>query len=488
MSKTKKYVGIVRVSSREQEEEGFSLDVQESSLHKYAGQAGGVMAKIFRIAETASSPKGRREFREAIDYVKRNSSEFDGLLFHKIDRAARNLKDFVELEAIESEHHLPFIAVSQPVENTPAGRMMRRTLANFATYTTDQQSTDVKEGIARRVAEGWFPSNPPFGYKTVRRHKRSVVLTHKQNSSTVRRIFDLRANLELTVEQVISQIFQEGRVYSASKPKFSTTKLNNILHDKSYLGFVKYKGEWHPGRHEPLIDLATWNSVRASFGDQRYKSHGLAYASGLVTCDYCGKTITGEVVPKTNKTGKKKYVYYRCSRYTKGDHPRIRLTEHDLESQILEKIKQLPNPDQSGAELIKEIAKAKCESLVGDLPQRLNEISRQLTRLKGQQDELLNVRLSGDVEDSTFKDKTAEFNERKSLLRRQKARLLKFETDMDRVIEESGELFQVIKSDFFSMSIYSRQSLLSVLFGGFHLADRTLETRNRTPIELFRTS
>ncbi|HEX4142044.1 MAG TPA: recombinase family protein, partial [Pirellulales bacterium] len=53
-----------------------------------------------------------------------------------IDRAARNLFDYVELERLESVHGLPFISVTQPTENTPSGRMMRRTLANMAAFTT----------------------------------------------------------------------------------------------------------------------------------------------------------------------------------------------------------------------------------------------------------------------------------------------------------------------------------------------------------------
>ena len=73
-----------------------------------------------------------------------------------MDRAARNLFDYVELERLESEYDLPFISVSQPTENTPAGRMMRRTLANMASFYTEQQSVDVREGLARRVQEGWF--------------------------------------------------------------------------------------------------------------------------------------------------------------------------------------------------------------------------------------------------------------------------------------------------------------------------------------------
>ena len=171
----KQFVALARVSSREQEREGFSLEVQEEALRRYATQAGGEIAKLFRIAETASKGDERKTFRELVAYAKKNAAFLDGLLFYKVDRAARNLFDYVELERLESEYDLPFISVSQPTENTPAGRMMRRTLANMASFYTEQQSVDVREGLARRVQEGWFVSRGPYGYRNVRKDGRGMV-------------------------------------------------------------------------------------------------------------------------------------------------------------------------------------------------------------------------------------------------------------------------------------------------------------------------
>src|SRR5438034_4734378 len=101
MSK-KSFIGLARVSSREQEREGFSLEVQEEALKRYASHAGGDIAKFFKIAETASKSDERKTFRELVAYAKKNASLLDGLLFYKVDRAARNLFDYVELERLES--------------------------------------------------------------------------------------------------------------------------------------------------------------------------------------------------------------------------------------------------------------------------------------------------------------------------------------------------------------------------------------------------
>ena len=157
----KRFIGFARVSSREQERDGFSLDVQIEAFEVYANREKGVVDKIFRVAETATNMEQRKIFLEALDFAKRHAVDYDGILFYKIDRAARNMKDLMLLEEIEEKYGLPFISVTQPVENSPTGRMIRRTLAAFGAFTTEQMSLDIKSGVAKRVAIGGFPARCP---------------------------------------------------------------------------------------------------------------------------------------------------------------------------------------------------------------------------------------------------------------------------------------------------------------------------------------
>ena len=162
----KQYVGLARVSSREQEREGFSLEVQEAALRAFADRTGGQIEKLYRLAETASKRDERRAFRDLLVYVREHAAELDGVLFYKVDRAARNLFDYVELERLEDEHGVPVVYVAQPTENTPAGRMQRRILANMATFYTEQQSVDVREGLARAWRTGCSSGRPRSGIAT----------------------------------------------------------------------------------------------------------------------------------------------------------------------------------------------------------------------------------------------------------------------------------------------------------------------------------
>ena len=416
MKRMKLFIGWARVSSREQEQEGFSLDVQIDAFHEWARREGGIVAKIFRVSETATKSEARREFRAMIKYAKKNAAKYAGILFYKIDRAARNMKDFVDLEELESKYNLPFISITQPVQNTPTGRMVRRTLATIAAFTTEQQALDVLDGISRRVAEGWFPSKPPFGYQNRRINKRSVVETHPQNAGKFRRICDLRVNHGLTVPEIGKQMLKEGLFYSESKPKFSESKLNFMLHDRSYLGFIWFRGAWHPGKHEPLVDQVTWEKIRLSFDEQKYRSHDLVYASQLIRCGHCGHVVTGEEKFKETKNGLKSYVYYRCSKYRSAGHPRIRLTEADLDQQIVEALKPLEKVCAGTREVIEAMSRSILETSLHDGGIQVSETKRLLSLLDTQRKTLLRRNLSGAVPDEMYDYQMSEFNEQEAIL------------------------------------------------------------------------
>ena len=213
----KKYVALARVSSREQEREGFSLEVQEESLERYAKQHGGTIVKLFRIAETATKPEERRTFKEFLAYARKNARELTGLLFMKVDRAARNLFDYVDLERLESECGLEVVYVTQPTENTPAGRMLRGTLANMASFIPSSSPSTFVVGWNGEFRRG-FSQQVPYGYRNVRIDSRSVVEIDANDAPKVRRIHDLYAYEGHTLDSLIDALRTEGIEYTAACP------------------------------------------------------------------------------------------------------------------------------------------------------------------------------------------------------------------------------------------------------------------------------
>ena len=290
----KRFAALARVSSREQAREGFSLAVQVEALHRWAAEHGGKIVHMVEIAETASKRDERHGFRALLDYCRKSAKVLDGLLVYKLDRAARNLPDYVELLKLRSEHGVQLFATSQPTDDTPSGRLLQGFLASIAGFYTEQMSKDIREGHERRVRDGWFSNRPPYGYTTMRRDGRSIVITREPDAGNVRRCFELYGQGRHTVDELVKVLEGEGRVYKPYLAKFPRTTLHDILRDRAYIGEVEYGGKWHPGRHERLVDAVLWERVQTMLAGRTYRGHEMAYASDRVKCAFCGRPVTGE--------------------------------------------------------------------------------------------------------------------------------------------------------------------------------------------------
>jgi site-specific DNA recombinase len=480
----KQYVALARVSSREQEREGFSLALQEDALKRYAEQHDGEIVRLFKIAETVSKRDERKTFKEMIEYAKKNSFALDGLLFHKVDRAARNLFDYVELERLESEYGVPFISVSQPTENNPAGRMMRRTLANMASFFTEQMAVDISQGINRRVKEGWFPGKAPYGYRNERANGRRVVEVDLDAATNVRRIYQLYAYENQTLEGVVARLHAEGAVYRASSPRFNRTSVHNVLNDRSYIGEIKYRDGWYPGKQEPLVDRSTWNRVQSLLSIGNNQSHTMTYAAGLMQCGHCGHQITGEVKSKQTKKGEKSYAYYFCTHYRTVGHPKARVTELELDRQMLSIFDKMRIEDSAVQEWFRAVLASQTRDAQSDSAAQRGELQRQATLLVGQQDRLLNLHLAGTIDVEVFAGKHTELRDRLASIKLQLDAVDRSHDEMAELAVKAFELSQTLREQWLTADYAAKRRILEIVLSNCSLDGVTLCPTIRKPFDV----
>jgi len=103
-SKSNKVLAYARVSSKEQDMEGFSIAAQQKLLQAYASGNGLIIEKEFIDVETAKA-SGRLNFNEMVNYLKKHPG-IRTLLVEKTDRLYRNPKDWVLLDELNIEIHL----------------------------------------------------------------------------------------------------------------------------------------------------------------------------------------------------------------------------------------------------------------------------------------------------------------------------------------------------------------------------------------------
>ena len=481
---TKRFVALARVSSREQEREGFSLDVQEESLQQYADRHNGQIIKMYRIAETASKQDERQTFKALLEFAKKHAGTLDGLLFYKVDRAARNLFDYVELERLESEYDLQFISVSQPTENTPAGRMQRRVLASMASFYTEQQSIDVKGGLAKRVQNGLFVSKAPYGYRNIRIDGRGLVEIDPEHGPKVRRIFELYAYHNHTLDSLLQAVNAEGMTYTRKMPRFYRCFLYKILTDRAYIGEVRHKGQWHPGTHEPLIDRATWDRVQTLLGQKTHRAHQLTYGSELIRCGHCGAPIVGEAKIKKTRTGDRQYVYYRCVQYNRPGHPRLRLTEAELDQQVLGLFAKMRVGDD---EFRYQFAKSLREMAQADLngsAARDAELVKRRAQVIQQQSRLLNLRLLEEIDADTYAEKATELRDEEAKLRLEIEACSRGRGETADLAVKAFELSQSLEAKWVTSDYAAKRRILEIICLNWRLDDVSLVPVMRKPFDL----
>jgi site-specific DNA recombinase len=480
----KQFVALARVSSREQEREGFSLEVQEAALQAYATRAGGEIVKLYRLAETASKREERKSFRELLEYARKQAGELNGVLFYKVDRAARNLFDYVELERLEADHDVPVIYVAQPTENTPAGRMQRRILSNMATFYTEQQSVDVREGLARRVQSGLFVGKAPYGYANRRVEGRSLVVVDPQPAAAVRRVFELYAYHSHTLDSLSEELLREGIEYTREQPAFLRSKLHTILRDRAYVGEVKYRDGWHPGTHEPIVNAEVFERVQLLLGEKTYHPRESVYGAGMVRCGQCGRPLVVETKNKQTSAGPREYRYYRCARYNQGDHPRVRLAEAKFDECVLSLFDRMRVEDEKMSRWIVSVLRAKSKAAGQASASERERVERELASVRQQKQRLLDLRLLDEIEADTFATKQAELRSKETRLQTTLEGLGRQQSEQADLAVKVFELSQALTEKWLAADTAEKRLLLEIICLNWTLDGVTLVPEMRKPFDL----
>jgi len=127
-----------------------------------------------------------------------------------------------------------------------------------------------------------------------------------------------------------------------------------MLPNRAYLGFVAHKGEYHEGRFEPILSLATFEAVqeilkRKAKPRKSKQRHNFPF-TGLLTCGQCGSAITAQYAHGNGGT----YRYYRCTK-KKGNCVQKYLREDLLVSQLKARLQSVALCDEWTEKMLKQV-------------------------------------------------------------------------------------------------------------------------------------
>ena len=141
----KQAVIYARVSSKEQEKEGFSIPAQLKLLKEYAAATGFAVAEEYIDVETAKQT-GRAAFGEMVAYLKAHPS-VGVMLVEKTDRLYRNLKDWVTVDELNVEMHFPKEGVVLSRESRSSEKFMHGSKVLMAKNYIDNLSDEARKGM-----------------------------------------------------------------------------------------------------------------------------------------------------------------------------------------------------------------------------------------------------------------------------------------------------------------------------------------------------
>ena len=446
-----RYVIYARKSTEEDDRQVLSIEAQLTELKEFAAKEKLEIVASLDEAKTAKEP-GRIVFGEMVSFLEKGKA--DGIICWHPDRLARNSVDggkiihLVDRGVIKSMKFPCFW-----FEPTPQGLFMLQIAFGQSKYFVDNLRENVKRGLRQKIRNGIWPSKAPMGY--LNNPKTRGIDVDQDKAPKLREFFEQYATGQHTLFS-LRQWSIQNNLLSRSEAQIQLSQISKTLRNVFYIGLMKYSGEIHEGKQEPIISKKLFDRVQEILLEKgkphKYKKHHFTFL-GLMKCS-CGAAITAEY--KRKKSGKE-YVYYRCTR-KKGPCEELFLRDNILFTQIKEYLHKISLSDVELEKVFFDL-EAEYTKDTSTHTANIQNLKNELAKIETTLEKLLDVFLAGVLS-------TGEYTERKQKILTRKLELKEKIKD----IEEKGMNWLGLAKDF----------VLSL-----NKANKLLETNNQTEMTPF---
>ena len=289
------------------------------------------------------------------------AGKVDIILVYKIDRLTRSLADFAKIVDVLDTAKASFVSITQSFNTTTSmGRLTLNMLLSFAQFEREVTGERIRDKIAASKRKGMWMGGPvPLGYDV--ENRRLVIneaeadlvrhIYHSYLSSTS--VVELAEALNRQGHRTKLQIRSSGP-HRGSCP-FRRGTLYHLLANRIYRGMIVHKGEAHAGEHSAIIAQELWDLVQAKLSDnacgtsRRLRSQQPSLLVGLVY-DGEGRAMTPSHATKTGR----RYRYYITRTDLIDGAPAWRVSAHDLERLVCERLAEVLCDQQGLCQLVGE--------------------------------------------------------------------------------------------------------------------------------------
>lgn len=404
-----KAVIYARVSSKEQESEGYSVDAQLRLLRAYAAEQEVDVVREFIEAETAKK-SGRRAFGEMLRYLETHSGHV--IFVEKVDRLYRNFADYVKVDHLGVELHFVKDGMVIGEGSKSQDKFMHGIRVLMAKNYVDNLSEEIRKGLNEKAAQGIYPTHAPLGYLNAQEPgtKRKIIVPDPARAQLIRELFERYASGLESYDTLTKWARKAGLTTKKGKPLVRST-VEQIIKHPAYCGLIRWQGKESVGIHEPLVSMETWKraqdiregrTTNTGFGGKEF-----AYR-GLIRCA-CGELLTAEL-----KKGK--YIYYHCSGRKREICGRPYIAESKITEAYIQLLRGLHVPEFAIAWITEGLAEADKDRHARQTI-RERELTKSIAELEGRLEQLYLDKIAGEITTDFYRATRmkweAEVNEKK---------------------------------------------------------------------------
>jgi site-specific DNA recombinase len=466
-----------RVSSKDQEREGFSIPAQQRLLRNYADQYGLHVVHEYVDVETAKRA-GRTNFAKMLTWLKKNERTCRVVLVEKTDRLYRNLKDWVNLDGLDLEIHLVKEGVILSDDSRSTEKFMHGIRVLMAKNYIDNLSEEATKGMKEKARQGIWPSSAPMGYRnTVREDGKKIIEPDPERAPLIAKVFEWASTGDYSLSVLRKMAHDAGLATRRSKKPIQRSTLHRMLHNPIYMGEFDWAGERYQGTHAPIVTRERWERVQVVLADnyqhQRDTKRAQEFAFvGLVTCGHCGCSLSAQIK-------KERYVYYHCSGF-KGKCPEPYLREEKLAEHFSKALLALHLEDEM-LDYLKDTLRASHEDQVEYHQHAVQQLEAECGRIQRRLDTMYVDKLDGLIDARTFQRHSETWRQD---LRKHRSTIARQEDANRNYIEEGImllELAQQAHELFDEQTPEQKRRLLHHVLSNSSWANGKLEVEYRVP-------
>ena len=387
----------LRVSSKKQmdtaidiDPDGNSIATQREIASRKANALGArVIREFVEPGVSASTIEKRQAFQEMLAYL-RDHPEIRYVIVYARSRAFRNYIDAAITKRLLDKLNVKLVSAREDFGDGVYADMMEAVTDIFNDVQNKLSGEDIKIKLQHKAVNGGTIGRARLGYLNTRIEVEgrmvNTVTLDPDRAPLVHKAWELYATGEYSIERLTATMADLGLTARPS-PRWpeeravSDTKLHVMLRDPYYAGFVVYKGDIYPGRHEAIVSQDLFDQVQDVLNlrsDRGQRDRVLVhYLRGALFCQRCHTAGRTARLIYTEATGKnqKRYAYFLCRARQEGlcDLPHLRA--ENVEQAIVDHYATLRLSEDFASSVREQL-----EQTVGDDQASVREMHASLTR------------------------------------------------------------------------------------------------------------